>query len=205
MNSLKENIAHNLIELRKSRKLTQSELAEKFDYSDKSISKWEHGETIPSIETLQQLCDFYGVTLDYLTHEITPQNKHSFLSRKFNNINKNVITALSITLVWIAAIVLAISSVILSKKLYWMAFVWAVPTSLLVFLVFNSIWGKKLWMPAVLTFLVWTSLAAVYCELGVDLADNQGWQLWMLFLLGVPATAASILWSHIKSPTPPES
>jgi transcriptional regulator with XRE-family HTH domain len=203
MDNLKENISHNLIELRKSRKLTQSELAEKFNYSDKSISKWEHGETIPSIETLQQLCDFYGVTLDYLTHEITPQNKHSFLSRKFNNINKSVITALSITLVWLGAIVLAISSDIILGQLYWMAFVWAVPVSLLVSLVFNAIWGKKIWMPAVLTFLVWTSLAAVYCELGVDLSNGQGWRLWMLFLLGVPATAAAILWSHIKNPTPP--
>ena len=66
MDDLKIIIGKNLSSLRKARKLTQLELAEKLNYSDKAVSKWEQGATTPDIETLKQLCDFYGVTLDYL-------------------------------------------------------------------------------------------------------------------------------------------
>ena len=68
MKDLSPIVSHNLTELRKARGLTQGQLAEKFAYSDKSISKWEHGEALPDLNTLQELADFYGVTLDYLTH-----------------------------------------------------------------------------------------------------------------------------------------
>ena len=70
---LKLIIAQNLVELRKNKGLTQIQLAEKFGYSDKAVSKWEHGEAVPDIETLAKLVDYYGVTLDYLTHEGTAE------------------------------------------------------------------------------------------------------------------------------------
>ena len=56
MENIKETIAKNLVELRKSHKLTQSALAEKLNYSDKAISRWEHAETLPDIETLCKVC-----------------------------------------------------------------------------------------------------------------------------------------------------
>ena len=59
-------IGRNLASLRKARGLTQGQIAEKFNYSDKSISKWEHGEMVPDVETLLALADFYGVTVDFL-------------------------------------------------------------------------------------------------------------------------------------------
>ena len=66
MDDLKVIVGRNLAALRKRRKLTQLELAEQMNYSDKAVSKWEQGATLPDLETLKQLCDFYGVTLDYL-------------------------------------------------------------------------------------------------------------------------------------------
>jgi transcriptional regulator with XRE-family HTH domain len=128
--NIKSNIAHNLTELRKGKKLTQNELAEKFSYSDKAVSKWEHGEALPSIEVLQQLADFYGVSLDYLTHEITPANRKDFPSPNSAKVNKTVITALAVSLVWILAIVACIGSTLYYPALYWMAFVWAIPSLL---------------------------------------------------------------------------
>ena len=44
MENIKENIKENLIMLRKSKKLTQKQLAEKFNYSDKAVSRWENGK-----------------------------------------------------------------------------------------------------------------------------------------------------------------
>ena len=67
---LNEIISKNLIELRKKNKLTQLELAEKLDFSNKSISKWESGEAIPNIEILMKLAKLYDVNLDYFVNEI---------------------------------------------------------------------------------------------------------------------------------------
>lgn len=64
MENVKEIIARNLTELRKSHKMTQSALAEKLNYSDKAISRWEHAETLPDIETLCRICDIYGVKFE---------------------------------------------------------------------------------------------------------------------------------------------
>ena len=69
MEDLRKIIGNNLSELRKKRGLTQLELAEKFNYTDRAVSKWENGDTLPDVEILYNLCEFYGVTLDYLTHE----------------------------------------------------------------------------------------------------------------------------------------
>ena len=57
MKDVRQIIAENLIELRKVNKLTQLELAEKLNYSDKAISKWERGESLPDVEILCQIAD----------------------------------------------------------------------------------------------------------------------------------------------------
>ena len=67
MINVNDNVKQNLIFLRKQRKLTQIELAESIGYSDKTVSKWETGESVPNVETLVALADFYGVSLDTLT------------------------------------------------------------------------------------------------------------------------------------------
>lgn len=198
MEDIKSNVAHNLAYLRKAKKMTQGELAEKFNYSDKAVSKWEHGEALPDVITLQQLADFYGVSLDFLTHENTPENKKKFARSIQNQINKGVITGLAASLVWILAIVTSLGVLFIQGHFYWMSFVWAIPLTLLIMLIFNAIWGKRKWRSPIVTSFAWTLISALYLELGIDLPDNSGWQLWMLFLLGIPVTLAAILWSHLK-------
>ena len=46
--------------------MTQAELAERLNYSDKAISKWERAESIPDIYILKRLADMFGVTVDWL-------------------------------------------------------------------------------------------------------------------------------------------
>ena len=52
---IKENFAKNLTNFRKQANLTQVELAEKLNYSDKAVSKWERGESIPDLYALKTL------------------------------------------------------------------------------------------------------------------------------------------------------
>ena len=110
MENYKEILSQNLISLRKSRKLTQLELAEKLNYSDKTISKWENGDAVPDLETLVAIAKFYGVTLDALINEeakaLTQENVRE--NRQINR-NKLVITLLATTGVWLLAILLFIN------------------------------------------------------------------------------------------------
>lgn len=194
-------VARNLAALRKQAGLTQGELAEKFNYSDKSISKWEHGDTLPDIEVLKELCDFYGVTLDYLVTD-DPKAQESLVKHKERTANKFVIAILSVMVVWLVAIfVYVLGHVSMGEAAWvpkgWICFLYAFPASCVVLLVFNSIWGKSLWRAILIISLVWSLLTAIYLSLGLFMADGGGWNLWALFLIGVPCTIAAILWNHI--------
>ena len=59
MEDLGQIISTNLIFLRKNAGLTQLEFGEKFNYTDKTVSRWENGSIIPSVEILKQIADFY--------------------------------------------------------------------------------------------------------------------------------------------------
>ena len=71
MDDLKKVVAGNIIKLRTSMNLTQAQLGEKLNYSDKSISKWERGESVPDVFVLKTIADMAGVTVDYI---ITPHD-----------------------------------------------------------------------------------------------------------------------------------
>ena len=196
-------VAHNLAELRKSRGLTQSELAAKFSYSDKSVSKWEHGETLPDIDVLKSLCDFYGVTLDYLVTEHGALERKKAKRKKEHVANKWTIVGLSVSAVWLVAILFYVMGQIFVGESWpnrgWITYIWAVPGSLIVMLVFNGIWGKPSWRTWLAVWLTWTAISCIYITLGLFLPDDNGWQLWPIFLIGVPLTVASFLWQHIVS------
>ena len=99
MSELKKTIADNLIELRKRKKYTQQDLGNMLGYSDKAISKWEKGESLPDIEVLYQLANLYGVTLDFLTKEGSYEEKKEYIIPKYETRNKVLITLLGSTII----------------------------------------------------------------------------------------------------------
>ena len=193
MKNIREIIGENLSELRKEAKLTQLELAEKFNYSDKSISKWEKGETLPDIVTLNELCEFYGVTLDYLTHEATQENKKKYKKESSrDHYNKIILTALLVSVIWMIATIIYVWSLIKFNNGIWMAFVWAAPATFL-FLTFENhrhFHPKSLYF-AFFFFFLWSTLAASFLQ---SLNDR----VWTIFLLGIPIQAALFLYGKMK-------
>ena len=99
--NVKEIIAANLASLRKERKMTQQQLAEKLNYSDKAVSRWENAETLPDIETLCKICDIYGVRFEYLLQKEQPK-KNPYVVKN-SNPGKILITFIVMCSVWIAA------------------------------------------------------------------------------------------------------
>lgn len=63
--SMAQNIGAKLNNLRKSRKMTQSEFAEKIGVSRSTLSCYEINQRTPSVKTLQRIAEIFGVGLDY--------------------------------------------------------------------------------------------------------------------------------------------
>ena len=59
-------LAENLLQLRKARKLTQTEAAEAIGIVMRTYRRYEMGEREPVASILIKMADFYGVTIDYL-------------------------------------------------------------------------------------------------------------------------------------------
>ncbi|MBE6674421.1 MAG: helix-turn-helix transcriptional regulator [Ruminococcaceae bacterium] len=194
MKDVKSIVAKNLTMLRKNKGLTQVELAEKLNYSDKAVSRWEHGETLPDINMLYELCDFYGITMNDLVdencqvEEIDAQAENN--ARKYR-IWLGILTA---SVVWLFATVLFVYSQLAAKGGYWIVFIWAIPVSFL-FLqylcrnVFN--WIVKF----VLTSIsIWTVITGMYLHMLVTYQVN----LWMVYIVGVPVQALVFLWQKMR-------
>ncbi|HBE15262.1 MAG TPA: hypothetical protein DCY72_03315 [Ruminococcaceae bacterium] len=190
MDEFKKVVAGNITRLRTSMNLTQAQLGEMLNYSDKSISKWERGESVPDVFVLKKIADLAGVTVDYIINphaddeQIKPnQNEGRRYSRRFITLTVLAgIWALAVLLfviLWIAGIV------------NWLIFVYAIPVSLITLLVLNSVWGDRSWNLYIISGLVWGIICSVYLT-----ALKYNW--WQLFLLGIPAQIIIIFAFSIK-------
>ena len=196
MKELNLIIAENITSLRKNAKITQLELANSLNYSDKAVSKWERGESLPDIAVIKQIADFFGVTVDYLLTEEHREFKEQKLKvsarQKRNRLS---ITLISTVLVWFIATFAFFNIHIFGVQNFkhWLVFVYAVPVSTIVILIFNSIWGKPRFNFFIISVLVWSFLLSVFLTL-----LNFGINWWLLFALGIPGQIIIILWSGIK-------
>lgn len=190
MEDIRLILADNLTKLRKKHKLTQVELAHQLGFSDKSISKWEQGDTIPDIETIKKIADLYGVSVDSLLEDKPQENEIDTKERKRIMTNKIIITLLAVTVVWTSSIVLFTIVNILYNAYYWQSFVWALPASSIIILIFNSIWGKKRYNYLIVSILLWTLCLSVHLQF-------LNYTLWLLYIVEIPAQIAIILASQL--------
>ncbi len=179
---LAEIIGKNLTRLRKMANLTQMELAEKLQYSDKSISKWEQGNGIPDVRILLRLADLFHVTVDDLVRE----QRAEVIPKPARGLRRLIITFCSVGLCWLVAVVSFVLMGLFAPEgtASWLAFVYAVPVSAVVVLVFSCIWRWKFVRILSLSLLIWTALACVFLTAFV-IAGEVG-NLWLIFLIGLP-------------------
>lgn len=198
MKKYRDIIAGNLIYLRRKNNLTQQELSLRINYSDNAISRWERGEVIPVIETLEIVADFYGVSVANLLDE-----QYAELDQKPKSgveLKRVLIALFSISIVWIFAIVSFIYVEMFKASLgdnfrhAWLIFILALPISCLVSYYFNRLWGTKLLTLVIWSVFTWTSLTCIYLYL--LMMSNQNF--WLIFILGAPAQLAMILWYFIR-------
>ena len=189
--SLEQIVAANLSELRRARQWTQADLAEKINYSDKSVSKWERGEGLPDLKVLTQLADLYGVTLDTL---VTENAAREVLRQKpKRNIAPRVmVELLAVSVIFLIATVIYVAVATYHGVHIWTCFTWAVPASFALLTVFNAHWRFRVCAIVFGSVMTWSLLAAVYLQL-------LSYNIWMLFLIGIPTQAAILLGAQLHA------
>ena len=194
--TLRNQIGSNIAAYRKQAGLTQAGLAEKLNYSDKAVSKWERGESVPDVMTLVQLAELFRIPVGELLadpdalpgnpgtlEKAMTQVSEKALKRKAN---KNVILALSSTLVWFIALFVFVI----------MSSFHAVPVNAIVMLSLLSAWHDFRKNRLLISAIVWGFLIAIHVSGLLIFRYN----FWKIYLLGIPGQIAIFLWFRMFHP-----
>ena len=189
---IRQNIATNISSMRNAAGMTQAQFAEKLNYTDKAISKWERGESVPDIAVLWKIADMFGVTVDWLisdhgSSEATPDAEAVRAGKQ----NRILISLLSSVGVWFIATIVFIVLQSIGADRVWLPFMWAVPAPCLDLLVFNAIWGRYKINFLFISLIIWTLIGSTF----ITIANPA---LWYMFIFGIPLQVATIFWSQIK-------
>ena len=190
--SSREIIAENIVTLRKNAGLTQAELAERLNYSDKAISKWERAEAIPDVLVLAELAELFGVTVDYFLH---PHGEDEKIPKPGREKTRTRV-AITVSAIISPYFLVCLLHYILLNALgpvdwFWRLYVAPIPVVAILLLVFTASWFRtKLKLLLAVSFLVWSLLLVIY----VFIMHVSG--SWFVFVLGVPLQLIILQWSY---------
>ena len=214
MENLANIVGKNLSTLRKAKGLTQQELAREINYSDKSISKWELGYSLPGVDVLKDFASFYGVTIDYLVSEQTAEelekaahSEEGLNEARAKKINQGLTLALTVTFVFLVAICVYFSGYYNpfrvrpegdpAPKGLWIIFVWMVPVS--IFLCLLETWRfyhSRLVNVILSSCFMWTFLISFCVQ--YQYFNDPGENIWFILAVGIPIQVILILWGNFK-------
>ena len=195
LSELKLISASNIIKLRTEAGLTQAELGEKLNYSDKTISKWERGEAIPDAYVLTQMAEIFGVTVDYLlsSHdawESPEQQEEKERKQEEHRYSVNMIIAISVLGVWTMALTIFVL-LWLFDIILWETFVVALPVSILTYMVLICVFRRRRHLQFVIAAFVLSLFILLYFTLPMQ-------KPWQLFLIAIPAEIIVFLSCNIR-------
>ena len=179
----KKIVADNLVYYRKLNGYTQLQLAEATNYSDKAISKWERGESLPDTYVLCQLAEIYGVTIsDFLAIK---KKKKVPPSRRA----KMVIVLISFTGIWLLMALLFVLFTYtwqlpqFANFPNWLFFIYALPVSFLTLFILTALWFPDTPVPLMsLSVTAWTSGLSVHISLIQFHIWDQAWLIYILLI-----------------------
>lgn len=181
MSDIKRIVADNINKLRTEKHITQMELAEKLNYSDKAVSKWERAESIPDVTVLKQIGEIFGVSVDYLLTTHDGEETPPVYRAEKTEVNYVVVSLIAVIGIWTIALFLFFLLKWILAKSVWEIFVYALPVTFIAMLVFHSLWGKRKFLNFwIVSALMWSILAVIYVSL-------LWLNLWQLFILGITA------------------
>lgn len=191
MKNLRKIIPNNIIYLRKKKGLTQIDLAKKVNFSDKAVSRWEKGEVLPDVETLQQIAKVLDVPLEYMFDE------HDFSGEVVVNkptTNDILFQALMVCVIWVIITVAFVYVQMIYKYVWWQVFLWGIPVTASTCFYLNRKWNSKILNIIWSSILNWSLLTCIYLQF-------MSLNLWAIFLIGLPLQGAIVVASLAKHRT----
>ncbi|MDD6301968.1 MAG: helix-turn-helix transcriptional regulator [Bacillales bacterium] len=194
---LRKTIAINLIYYRKLHEITQVQLAELLNYSDKAVSKWERGDGVPDIYILNKLAKIYNITVNDLIYEHKKKKPITFFRNRF------VISLLSFGLVWFIATIFYVIFKIIKINVssfnpknweLWYLFIYAIPSSSIVALVFSKLWGKRWHRFFEVSGIIWGVGLIVFLQLKSFNVDNA----YLFWFICVAFEVLTLLWYCLR-------
>ena len=189
MEDLKVVFASNLIRLRTEAGLTQAELAEQLNYSDKSVSKWERGDALPDVTVVKQMATIFGVTVDFLLESHDGWQPPKDEEEVTVVVSTSIITAIVQIGIWTMALLLFVAFWMMGE-IHWVIFPATLPVSLITLLVLNSVWGRRQYNLSTVCLLILSVFGLLY----ILIPDNP-WQIW---LLAAPVLAIACLSFYVR-------
>ena len=183
----RKKTGNNISYYRKANGLTQSALGEKLSYSDKAVSKWERGDSVPDVYIIYRMSEIFGCSVN----DIIGQNEKDIKSDRINEIAKNkqfrriMITALSVGLLWLVASVIYFVTDLIVNGVYKLGqddfilvFMYSVPASFIITLVFSKLWGR-IWQQAVsVSGILWSGVISLAVSFNVfNFAENSAYKI----------------------------
>lgn len=193
LSELKLISASNIIRLRTQAGLTQAELGEKLNYSDKTISKWERGEAIPDAYVLTQMAEIFNVTVDYLltTHDAWENpNAQEEQEQGISRHSVNMIIAIAVLGVWTMALSVFVLLWLLGF-IVWQSFIVALPVSILTYMVLICVFNRRKYLQYVIAAFVLSIFVLLYFMLPLQ-------KPWQLFLVAAPSIVLVFLSCNIR-------
>lgn len=182
---IKTNFAKNLIYYRKKLGLTQLQLANKLNYSDKAISKWENGDTLPDIVVFSCIADFFKISVNDLIKKPTVDEDKTIVSTK----SRALIIILACGLVWLACTLVFFALFMFTNlDRIWLTFILAIPTTFIVLVVFSSLWYKEIFQCISTSGLIWSS------ALSISLCFFRYSSSWFIYIVAGLLQILFILW-----------
>ena len=191
MDKQNEILAENLIYYRKAAGFTQLEIAEKFNYSDKSISKWERGEGVPDIFVLKSLADFYGISVDDFFNKEKQRTRTSKVTKHW------YIVGLSVALAWLVAATGFTVCMIAIPSIFpwWLFYIYAITATGIIATVFSAVWKKNLYTLIATSIIIWGSALSVF--LSVQMLHPMKYTF-LLFIVALIVEALAVIWFFLK-------
>lgn len=183
--TLRKTVAKNIAGYRKAHHDTQLDLAGKLNYSDKSVSKWERGESLPDVYILSQIARLYGVSVSALIGEIEPPREskphyHMFI----------LLLSLALTLA-VATLLFCIFQICNVPYRAWLFFIYALPVGSIICIVFTSLWWGIFWQGVSVSALIWSLGLSLYLSFPFEHVS-------LVFLVCAAMQVLTVLWEGFR-------
>ena len=184
-------IGSQIAKFRRQTGLTQAQLAEKLGYSDKAVSKWERGDSVPDVLTLMEIARFFEVPVQ----SFLGQESDSAASRKPGASRDRI---LALVLAGIACLGVLTFVLLSAFRISgsWLSLLYSLPAAFLTAMILRLCWHDFRHLAFLISGLMWSVLLSI----SVSLLVFGGFHLFTVLLPGIPGQIVIYLCFRLNAP-----